>query len=365
MKRLLALALLGALGSCAPTPRPRVLSEADAASRSPAAIQADELAPQAVAQARLLRARAERAFDDDDVAGSQIIGEQAIAAYGRAFVLARLARAERRLAAAEARRSDAERAVSALDEKVARVTAEADALELRAKVAEDALPLVPNQPATPERERARLEAARSLALEARLLCVSATLLGAHGAALDRALSDLGALDQTLAGSPKATPIDDAFRLRAACLAVLTHTRRPAARQAPSAGQSDALLSELSKLDGLQPYRDDRGVVVTLRGVLGPGEQPTATAKALLETLARVAAAHPDFPVLVVVHAAAGAASARDGKRAATIARALQDAGAPKVEAAAAGGAAPVLDPAQSGAAARNERVEIVFVAPAT
>ncbi len=365
MRRVVAAALAAALLSCAPTPRPRVLSQADVVARSAAALEAKALAPQAYAQAELVEKRAARAFDDDDVAGSQILGEHAIAAYTHAFVLARVAKAGRRLAEAKSRLVDADKRLAELDAKVASVTADADALEMRVKVAQDALPLVPNGPATPDREHARLEAARELALEGRLLCVSAKLLGAKGDALDHATADLDTLDKALGKQAKAAPIDDAIKVRSACLSVLTATRRTATLQAPAAGVSDALLAELGQLGGLHPYRDDRGVVVTLRGVLGAGDRPTTSAAALLAKLGRVAKAHPGFPVLVVMHSSQGAATARDSKRAAAVADALRAAGAATVESQAAGGVQPLVDPGQAGAAARNERVEIVFVAPAS
>ena len=206
MKRRHGLLLLaGALVACASTPRPRVLGDVDAVRTSPAAEEAGRLAPQAFARAELLRQRADQAHGDGETASSQILGEHALAAYGHAFVLARLAKAEERLASAKLELDKAQKELASLDEKQTRVSAEADGLEMQVKVAEDALPLVPNAPASAERERARLEAARALASQARLLCVATGLLGAQKD-LAPELGKLDALDAELAKTPKATPI---------------------------------------------------------------------------------------------------------------------------------------------------------------
>jgi hypothetical protein len=76
----------------------------------------------------------------------------------------------------------------------------------------------------------------------------------------------------------------------------------------------------------------------------------------------VAKAHPTFPVLVVLHGVRGRAGAADTERANVIAQALRTGGASRVEAKAAGDALPIAPPAQPKN--RNERAEIVFVAPA-
>ncbi len=365
MKRLLPALATALLVSCAATPRPQVMSQADAVEHTPAAAEAQKLAPQAFAHAQKLRQEAEHAYQDDDVSGAQILGEQSIAAYTHAFVLARLAKAGARLDNAQAQLDKAGKSLHALDEKEKRVAAEADDLEMRAKVAQDALPLVPNTPASPAREKARLAAARSMAVEARLLCVSTRLLGQSSKDLQGALSKLDALDTRLSKKPSPAPIDDAIALRSQCLDLLGKARRPATRKAPAAGVTDALLTELSKTGELYPFRDDRGVVVTLRGLFRGGDQLDKPAQKTLGLLGRVAKAHAAFPVLVVVHSASGAPSARDQKRGEAVAKALEAAGAAKVEVQRAGGAEPLVEPARRGAAARNQRIEIVFISPAS
>ncbi len=364
MKRLVPVLGVALLISCAATPRPQVMNQADAAEHTPAAETAKQLAPQAYAHAQQIRQQAEQAYRDDDVSGAQILGEHALAAYSHAFVLARVAKAQTRLATAQAKLDQAQKELAELDEKEKRVAAEADDLEMRAKVAQDALPLVPNTPASPGREKARLEAARAMAVEARLLCVSTRLLGTSSKDLEQALSKLDSLDAELSKKPAAAPIDDAITLRSKCLELLGQARRPATDKAPAAGVTDALLAELSKTGGLYPFRDDRGVVVTLRGLFH-GDQLDKKAQQTLELLGRVAKAHASFPVLVVMHSASGAPTAADQKRGDAVVKALEGAGATKVEVQRVGGAEPLVQPGRRGAAARNERIEIVFVSPAS
>jgi outer membrane protein OmpA-like peptidoglycan-associated protein len=363
MKRQLLLLVVIAAG-CASMPRPRVLGEVDAVEKSPAAAESKRLAPQAYAHAELLRRRADQAFDGGERAAAQALGEHALAAYTHAFVLARLTKGEQQRAAARQALAKAERELTRLDEEQKRVSAEADDLELRVKVARDAIPLTPNAPASVEREAARRDAALALAGQARLLCLAARLLDSKLEGLGPASAKVDALEQKFAAKNVAVPIDEAIVVRSSCLKLLTDARRPAQRSAPAAGQEDALFAELAQVNTLLPFRDDRGIVVTLRGLFGRTDALSPAGTEQLALLARVAKAHPAFPVLVVVHASQGAVTPRDTKRAETIAQALRAAGAARVEAQAAGGAQPVSDPDRPGAAARNERVEIVFVSPA-
>jgi hypothetical protein len=344
-------------------PRPRVLSDVETVEKSPAAAESKRLAPQAYAHADLLRRRADQAFDAGDRAKAQSLGEHALAAYTHAFVLARLAKAEQELGRARQALAKAESELAGLDEQQKRIAVEADDLELRVKVARDAIPLLPNSPASPERETARREAAVALSGQARLLCLAARLLDPKLEGLEGATTRVDGIEQKLSATGGAAPIDDAIVARSNCLKLLTQARRPAQRSAPAAGQEDALFAELAQVGDLMPYRDDRGIVVTLRGLFGRTETLSKTGTEQLTLLGRVAKAHPQFPVLVVVHTSQGTATPRDSKRADAIAELLRGAGAPKVEARAAGGQ-PVANPARPGAPVRNERIEIVFVSPA-
>jgi outer membrane protein OmpA-like peptidoglycan-associated protein len=340
------------------------LSDVEAVEKSPAATESKRLAPQAYAHADLLRRRADQAHESGDRAKAQALGEHALAAYTHAFVLARLAKAEQELTRARQALAKAETELAGLDEQQKRIAVEADDLELRVKVARDAIPLLPNSPASPEREGARREAAVALAGQARLLCLAARLLDGKLEGLDGAAGKVDALEQKLSAPAGAVPIDEAIVARSNCLKLLTQARRPARRTAPAAGQEDALFAELAQLGDLMPYRDDRGIVVTLRGLFGRAEALSKVGTEQLTLLGRIAKAHPAFPVLVVVHASQGTATPRDTKRADAIAELLRGAGAPKVEARAAGGGQPIASPTRPGASARNERIEIVFVSPA-
>jgi hypothetical protein len=125
-----------------------------------------------------------------------------------------------------------------------------------------------------------------------------------------------------------------------------------------------LLAALSS-SAATPVRDDRGVVVTLRGAFRPDHTLDAKASEGLKALAQVAKTHPEFPILVVLHTAKGAAAEQDQRRLDQVLAALRTGGAPKVEGALGGDATPVVEPRRPGASERNARLEVVFVAPSS
>ena len=350
-----------ALG-CAGAPQPRVLSELDRVRASHTVASARGGAPQAFARAEGLRAEAVRLHDNEDPAGAQIVGEQALAAYQRAVTLAGLARAEARTVHAqdELARLEGELARTA----TAQQTLEADtrALELRLKVARETLPQpVSGPPASPDRELARRDASRALAAQARLLCSAARLLEPKRASLDATFQKLGEFEAALPSAPMA-PIDEARALRTQCLRELSSTRRARTQANPASAAADRLLSELSDA-ALVPSRDDRGVVITVHKPFERDDSLTADAMKKLAELASVAKTHPDFPLLVVVHSAGKLPEARDSARLERATAAIKNQGVSNVASANVGPALPGLDPKQPGAASRNERLEIVFVAP--
>ena len=349
-----------ALLACTPTPRPEVMRQVETARESAAAREAAKSAPQAYADAELRRKQAEQAFNDDDQAGAQILSEQALAAYARAAVQARLARAQGALADEQSRLKKESSAEADLEAQQQRFLLEAESLEMRLKVARDAQPLPVSAPASAEREQARLAAVKALLSQAKLLCLSARLLDPARDSVPPLLAKVNDLSGKLTTPP--APIDDATALRSGCLKELVLTRRPATQKSPAGGIADALLAELSAAS-LLPFRDDRGVVVTLRALFDNKDQLSADASTKLGTLGKVAKAHPEFPVLAVVHAAHGNASPHDVAQATAVADALRKAGASRVDIDTAGAAEPVLDPERPGASERNARVEVVFVAP--
>lgn len=385
----LGASLLGA-AACAPVPRPQVLSEVDAVRGGAAATEASSFAPGAYAAAEKLRKEANAAFTAGDNAGSQILGERALAAYAHAQALSRIARAEAGADAAQASLAASKKDFGGLDAEQARLAAEADALELKVRVARDAQPIQPSGRADPERERARAAAAKALALQARLLCAAARLLqsapppppaAALGAGpvpdpkqLEEASAALAKVEAQLGvgdGAKPPTgpaPIDEATRARAGCLAALTAVRRAATSVTLAPGAGDALLTELSAMGTLSPSRDDRGVFVALRGVFDGRGALVPAAAARLAELGKIAAAHPTFPVEIILHnekPVAARDEAAQRARGEAVAKALAaTARGARIETILAGNAAPVVDPAGADRA-RNARVEIVFVTPET
>ncbi|HEX3849634.1 MAG TPA: hypothetical protein VHW01_01635, partial [Polyangiaceae bacterium] len=339
---LFALLALLALSACAPTPRPEIMREVDSARASAAVQEAAKTAPQAYADAELRRSHAEQAFTDDNQASAQILSEQALAAYTRATVQARLARAQATLADEQARLAKATAQQADLDSQQQRFLLEAETLETRLKVARDAEPLPVSGPAASvDREAARLAAVKAMLSQAKLLCMSARLLEPNRESVGPLLGKVEDLSGKLAAPP--APIDDAVAVRSGCLKELTLARRPATQKNPAAGVTDALLAELSA-SSLLPFRDERGVVVTLRALFNGKDQLNSDASSELDTLGKVAKAHPEFPLLAVVHGAKGNPSSHDAAQAASVADALRKSGAPNVAAEAAGGSLPVLDP---------------------
>ena len=386
MKKLAPLALMVFVASaCAPIPRPDVMSEVDAVQKSAAAKEARELAPAAYAHADKLDRDAEAAFVSGDLAGAQIDSERALAAYAHALAIVRIARAEAATKDADADEKKMQAELAALDAEQARASAEVTALEARIKVLRDAQAVAPSGPADATREKARLAAARSFGLEAKMLCTAAKMLlpsvpepseaaplpvGAPSrpaivTELDEAQLVTSKVEDALA-APGLAPIDLATRARAACLSALTGIRRTMTPVAAAPGVGDALLTEISASRSFSPSRDDRGVVITLRDVFS-GEKLSASATERLTQLGRIAKSHPRFPVVIVVHqdkepSDKERASAR--ARGDLVASTLKAAGTPSVDVVLAGARAPVVDPAGSDRA-RNARVEIVFITPET
>jgi hypothetical protein len=339
------------------------LSAAEHVARSAAVKDASALAPQVVAHADDLRRQADAAYERGELAAAGILAERSVVAYERAAVLARLARAE--LLAAEAEKNLAQTATQQreLDAERERLDADIASIEQLILVVRDAQPITPTPPGDPSRELARLKAARSIIVDARLLCTAARLLGRPLEGLEPAQSEVARLEEALAQWPRPTPLDETLRARTACLSLLTLARSAG----PSAPPADLVLAELSQVQDLRPLRDDRGVVVVFQGNLQKDEQT----RARLEAIARVAKKYPAFPVLVVGHTRAKAPPAaqtaiRDRARA--IASALEAEGIEKsrMEQFDAGPHRPIVhDPLPPPTNSKNDRVEVILVAPAS
>lgn len=382
MKRLGVVAFVLSLAACAPVPKPPVFAEVDAVHANPASADARKLAPTAYAHADKLRAEARAAFDAGDTAGSQILAERALAAYEHALVYARIARAEAEAKDADTALAASQAELATLDSEQARVAAEVTALEARIRVSKDAQPIVASGQTAGEREVARLAAARSLVLEAKMLCTGARLLmpsipegsappvgaptrSALVTQLDEADLFVTKTNESIAAGGPA-PIDLATRARAACLSTLTNMRRSMTSATRAPGGGDALLGEISATRLFSPSRDERGVVVTIRDVFS-GDKLTPTASQRIEALGRIAKANRGFPIAAVVHQEKEPATKDDAAakaRADALSGAFRAAGVASINVLEAGTAAPVVDP-RSAERKRNARVEIVFITPET
>lgn len=344
------------------------VAEAERARSAMLGRDAQLLAPQAFAEADQELRAAKDAERAGDTLAAELHGEHAVAAYEHALAIARLARATEE----ETRAGEA---LSKAVEQVQRYSAsrkaaerDVDDLEKQLRIAREAERPSTSGSADPERERARQVAAQSLAMQARLLCSAARLVAPDAPGLADAEAQSADLDKKLETSPKPAPIDQAARTRAACLGALTKARRSGANDKDPA---DALLGELSRArmveatTPLAPARDERGVVVTLRSPF-KADQLSPEGEKLLKELGRVAAAHPDFAVQIVIHDATppnAEATAQNKKRGEAIQKALTDAGTPaaKTKVEQAGAKSPVFDPTDAKRRPNNARVEIVFV----
>lgn len=379
-----------AAAACGAAARPPAMARMAEVHAAPATTEAEAWAPQAHAHALELEAQAESALRDGDADGAALIAERAIAAHEHAWALTRLARAERRRLDAEKELAEQRRVLGELRAQHQHLAAEAAALELRAQVARSALPVPPDEASPVQRREARRRAAAALSAQARLLCVGARLLGEE-ARVTPVVARLDELDQKLATGAEAKSIETATDLRSECLAIISEIRRrntaPAARQpnaaAPNAeapraapqaspraaaGSSaaplpaDVLLEELSAV-GAAPSRDERGVSVALRDLFGPDGKLTERARPEIDRLVRVAAAHPDFPVLLVGHSSSDRGSADVERQLELLRTALAASGVAELGVASVGDRQPLLPQRSPAARARNQRIELVFVAP--
>jgi hypothetical protein len=361
---LASLAMLSALPACgATTMRVAALDELERVRATPMAQDAATVAPEAFARAEAQRALALQAHAQHDDTVAMIHADRAVAAYQHALVVVRLAKAAVELADATKSLDDATAQVHDLDAQRSGLDRDATELEQRVQIARQRVLPAESAPASGSHEAARLVEARSMAVEARLLCGAARLVSPEAAGLTEADAARVQVEAGLEKAPSAhpVPIDDAARARVSCLDVLTRARRA---HGGDEGHADALLSELSATGKWDPSRDERGVVVTLRELFR-GRDLAEGAAGKLQELGRVAAAHPEFALQVVVHDADAPAAKDDGdaKRAEAASKALVDGGATagRIDTELAAARAPVVDPADRKLRGRNERLEVVFV----
>jgi outer membrane protein OmpA-like peptidoglycan-associated protein len=290
--------------------------------------------------------------------------------------------------AAEAELNEQQGALSELQAQDQRLSADAADLELRARVVRSSLPLAAHDAATPERLEARRRAAAALSTQGRLLCVAARMLGEAGA-VKAPLARLDELDRELDAGKAQKALELATELRGECLRVISNARRqhsalsepapavaaaapkavatatPATTTSPASAEAipaDLLLAELSTA-GQLPSRDERGVSVVLRGVFAPDGKLNDSGRGQLQKLVAVAKAHPDFPVLLVGHTAVPDARATMDRQLGALENELQTLGVERVASHDAGARQPLLPAQLPRARERNQRIELVFVAP--
>jgi flagellar motor protein MotB len=350
-------------GGCASTPlHVASLDDAERARSTPTVREAADLDPIPFARADRYREAALQAHESHDDVAADLYAQRALAGYGHALASVRFARATLEQADAQKALDDASTRLQALDSSQAELERQATDLERRLRVIRDRRLPAASGAAPAERVAARRASALSLATEARLLCSAANVVAPSAEGLAAAADGVKKVTERLerrAGDP---PIDDAARARAACLDVLTRVRR-----GTGDGQThnDELLSDLSASGGgWDPSADERGVVVTLRGLF-QGAELTDQGRTRLQELGRVAQAHPRFAVQIVVHDARmpAAQDPTDEKRAQAAAQALVAGGATasRIDSELAGAREPLADPSDPAARARNERIEVVFV----
>jgi hypothetical protein len=366
---LLLLGLFGLVGpalvGCAGAPmHVAALDDLERVRAAPPARESATLAPEAYARAEQERRLALEAHAAGDDTLATIHATHAVAAYEHALVVVRLAKAAAEQADAQKALDDATTQVHELDAQRADLDRQATELEQRVQLERQRMLPAQSAPASASREAARLVAARSMAVEARLLCRAAHLVSADAPGLADAEAQRVKVDTALDKPAATVPIDDVAHARVACLEALTRARRAGA--GGDEGRADALLAELSATGKWDPSRDERGVVVTLRGTFH-GKDLADGIPDKLHELGRVAAAHASFALQVVVHdadaPAGGAKDDTDTKRGEAVAKALTDGGAiaAHIDTELAGARLPVVDPADRKLRPRNERVEVVFV----
>lgn len=355
-----ALTLVACVGCASQLPLPE-LDQVDRVRSSQGVAGSAELAPDLFRRAEQARAEAHAAHAAGDDVAATLRAERATAAYTAAVASARTVRATLEIASAQHDLDAATAQLQSLVSSRARLEADVADLEKAQQLAQQRLQTAPSRPASPEREAARRVAVAALLMQAHLLCSSARLVSEKADGLDAAEAALASFNESRRDpSPRAASIDAAGQCRADCLDVLVRARRSTGSDI---SLEDRLFSELSAADSWAPHMDERGVVVTLRGAYR-GVELTDDAAHRLADLGQVASAHPAFGLQVVVHDATPQPNDADAQRAKTAVKALVAAGAnaSNVRQELAGTRAPVADPTDLRSRARNERLEVVFVA---
>ncbi len=189
-------------------------------------------APEAYARAEQERRISIAAHEAGDDLAAEIHAQRALAAYTHALVVGRLARAATEQADAQKALDDTNAQAQTVEASRAQLEQQVQDLEQRLRVARDRLVPAASASAPADREAARQTAARSMAVEARLLCDAAQLATADTATvsgLADALADVGKLEDRLARGASAPPPSTTPRARAPVAS--TRSPGPGARPA--------------------------------------------------------------------------------------------------------------------------------------
>ncbi len=287
---------------CANPPPPAIFGDMAAVRSRSGMTEIRRLAPQTVAEAERLTRVAEQAHAKGEPANAQFAAERALAAYARADIEARLARAEAGLEAAHTEHKRLETAEASLTRKQTEAARELSELDLRLGIERDLDVTVEIGRGSPEREAARAKAARLTATEARHLCASAHLLGVDTPRLTQNRTALEEFEESLAEKDSLAPLAQATQLRADCLAILGEARRPTLLAHPAQVGSDRLFLAISEAD-FNPRAEDRGIVVSLP-LPHTKSGIDASTRDRLTVLARMARSH-DAGLMLVSYAGAG------------------------------------------------------------
>lgn len=286
--------------ACAPVPKPLLLDEVDRISQADAAQAAKSAAMPTWALAEKRRLLAHELAESGPLAHAEFQAEEAIATYEEGASLAAVAAGSLREAEEKVLVEQLDAQLAETESSIARVLGEIDALEARLRIAEaQGLGEKPGSAKLRAGERAALG---DLLWQAKITCTAAGLLvAASGKSADTSLdAEATALTTLLAAKEQEVDASRFFAHRAACLRKLESSRSRSV-----SGAADALMTEISAMlarltGGAVASRDERGVAVALQNLFD-GSKLSSDGAERLASLVRVAKAHTEFPLTLVVY----------------------------------------------------------------
>lgn len=282
------------VGCAATRPRLPELMRLDREMQGPVARHVQRYAPEAYAEfARAVRAAEEAAARSPEEAALRAAEAEVILQW--AATQARGAQARARVAEADRRRREAEIDAARMEQQAAVINREVDdRLEAQRAVAR-ARRMVSTPQAIPRAER--LQAAAEVRQQAELVLAAAALLGAEETARARVAEAIRHAEEVARGNDGTAALVAAGRALVMAETLVRQTRT--AHPGPEGGTDGVqLASELSDSGGFEPRRDERGVIAVMRGLFGPRNALTPSARGRIETMARLLQGHGDVRVRV-------------------------------------------------------------------